>query len=595
MAYQIDPVTGLPMVGGVPLPLSSQDMAAHGLSQEQAPGGIPMPATQNPYGGLPPNAVAGPGGAPTDLGGPDAAIRLAAGDGQGARLSPSDLTRLTTPQPIDRSHAPAPTRADSLLGPVPGAPRGEASPHTEESIKLLPTVGDAQKALSTEDDAANQAQQQRIFDATLRGGGAGGPAPALKTTSETVKSTQYGAVPDELSKGIAARQDALDEAEGAQNEDIGAAKLTALDQQQQLNQQRVNDAQQAQLARRAVDQRIATLQATSDAKQAELAQSSPKQLSDYWREQGTAAQIFAGLSVALGAGVETRTGKNPGAAVVDGAINRWVNDQKQQYEAKKDSAAMAGNAYRDALSIYGTPEAAEASLRLQALTASDAMAQNMAEQSGVPLWVANAKMRQDQGALERERLRAQVISQAGMQTIEETKKLSGGGGSAADRELKALRNQTEAKKLQDELGGKTVEERRVKVEENKAGAGGNLGIAVASSDAANAVGRLIDQTSTFGGRVTSGAGITKAEKAAAEVKIAIALKAQGYPPRSAAAKAEEMLKGADDKTRATGEVAAQLDAVKRLLNGDSTRFAARHASGQAAPEPGADEPIGTPE
>jgi hypothetical protein len=104
------------------LPMEEHEAQAQGLQPEgQGPGGIPMPDMQNPYSmASSPNAVAGPGGAPTDLG---------TGAGVFAQKRPEEDPReiarlLTTPIPVAHETQRAPTKFDvALPGEKGGAPK----------------------------------------------------------------------------------------------------------------------------------------------------------------------------------------------------------------------------------------------------------------------------------------------------------------------------------------------------------------------------------------------------------------------------------------------------------------------------------------
>lgn len=591
MAYTLDARTGLPMVGGVALPLTPEQMAAAGVSPEQAPGGIPMPSTQNPYGGLPANAVAGPGGAPTDVSAPvDPAIMMAAQ--QQAQPSPVAFrSMIGAPAPVaSNEHAPTPTRADALLGA--GGPAGSGA----QPLKLIPTVGEAQTAAGKPGEASPDelAQQQRIFDKTLAGGGAGGAAPKLGVTGETVKRTEYGAVPKDLTDDIADQQADIDRQQAASLDSNAVAATHSLQQQAEVIKQQQADAAQAAAKRQLVDQRIASLQSKSDADEAALTQAKPKEVKDYWGGS-MMAEIISGISLAIGAGVQSRTGHNPGAEMLDKSIDRWVNDQKQQYDAAKDKATLSNNRYKDALQTFGTPEAAQAQLQLQAIAAKNALAQNMAEQSKVPQMLANAQLMIQQDQLKRKELRAQSIQQAGMHEVEEKLALRGGTGSAADRELLALRHQAETKKLQDEIGGRTNEDKRTELDATKAQGSGQK-LANAATEAADAAERFRAKASSLSGRAPGeGKGELEAARIDAETKYAAYLAASGgASTRNALGVAQEFFKGKGDAIRGPSADPA-LNAHIKTLRGNAVRAHAAHAAGIAHETQTPDDEIGTPE
>lgn len=587
MAYSMG-ANGLPMVNGLSLPLTPEQLAQAGVQLVDAPGGIPMPAMQNPYGGLPPNVVAGPGGAPPEaLGGaPDAAIALAAGNGQGPQLSPNDLTRLTTPQPTGNAHQAAPSRADSLLNAGGGSQASEAP----ANARPIPTVGEAQQAAGApsihdpgQDAAAAWAMRHAM-------GSGGGPRQLLET-GETQKYKQYGTVPQALAQDIDARQEAVDKAQAANYSQVSTDNADALARQRDVIAQQQADAQQAEARRQQVNQRIVQLQSHSDAAEAALTQATPKQASDYFGGNA-GASILAALAVALGAGVQARTGGvNPGAQVVDGAINRWVNDQKQTYEAAKDKVTLANNAYKDALNVYGTPEAAEAQIRLQALAAKNAMAQNMADQSKNQQWLANAQLMQQDDMLKRQQLKAQSIQMAGMRDVDSTLKVTGGpgGGSGKNPYLEGAKAAAEYRTATRTASDTTNEDVRTGLERQKV-EGAGAAVSNAASDAAEAVGALQEQTKSVGGRVGAGAGDTAALVNNAENKFTAHLIRTGVPNRAAVQQAKEAFAGVADKIRTTGHADAQLARVKAIIEGDARRAAVRKSANVALGQPEAGEP-----
>lgn len=586
MAYQLGP-NGLPMVGGLQLPLTPEQMAAAGVNPEQAPGGIPMPPMQNPYGGLPPNAVAGPGGGPTDLGSaaPDSAIRLAAGNGTGPQLSPGDLARLTAPPPTSRAHETQ-SRADSLLNIGAGDHAAASRPPA-----LISTVGEAQQAANAP-APSDPGQDAAAAWAMRHAMGGSGPRQLLET-GETQKYKQYGTVPEALTQDIDARQQALDKAQAAGFSQVATDNADALARQRDIIAQQQADAQQAEARRQQVNQRIAQLQAHSDAAESALTQATPKQASEYFGGNA-GASILAGLAIALGAGVQTRTGHNPGAEIVNGAIDRWVNDQKQQYEAAKDKATLANNAYKNALDVFGTPEAAQSQITLQALAAKNAMAQNMADQSKNQQWLANANLMQQDDQLKRQQLRAQGIQQAGMRDVDSTLRVTGGpGGSGKNPFLEGAKAAAEYRTATRTASDSTNEDVRTGLEVKKAEGAGAAG-ANAANDAAEAVGALQEQTKNVGGRIGAGAGDTTALLNNAESKFAAHLAKSGVPPRAALQQAKEAFSGVADKIRTTGHADAQLARVKAIIEGDARRASVRKNANVALGSDGGAE-VGEPE
>lgn len=621
MAYSMDQRTGLPMVGGIPLPLTPEQLAAAGIAPEQAPGGIPMPDMANPYGGLPANAVAGPGGggppsltldqiedlqakgvytpeqanqakiangafqsAPSapDVGGGHSAEQIDRWAAQGA-LTAEAATQMKAEAGIAHGNTAAERALPMSTPPMTAAAaRVTAGPPPESGgaspLKLIPTVAEAKQGADSAADAADRAQQQRIFDATLKGGLGGGKAPSLGVTGETIKSTQYGTVPEELTKDIDARQEAVDKTQAAEYGAVAQSNAADLGRQREIIDQQQKDAAVAAQRQQLVSQRIAQLQSKSDADEAALVQAKPKRLNEFWGGS-MAAQIISAISVALGAGVQTRTGHNPAQEILDKSMDRWVNDQVQQYNVAKDKASISNNKYKDALAVYGTPEAAEAQVRLQAITAKNAMAQNMAEQSKNTLWLANAQAMQQKDQLERQKQRAASIQQAGMKEVEQKLSMRGGTGSAADRELKALEAQAKTKELQDKIAGRTNEDLKTGAELQKAQAGSG-GVAQAAQEAAASAERFRAKAATLSDRATpEGKGeIEAAREDAKGAYAAYLIASKRASSKGARAVADSFYDGKGDAIRGPSADHA-LAAHIKTLRGNAVRAHGAAAAG----------------
>lgn len=567
---------------------------------------------QNPYGGLPPNAVAGPGGGdPGDMAAINSALAAQSAPRQGGGLtlpsvSPStggESTAVRDPVTGNEfiKRAPVVGAGGFVLDPSvankPGLSAPDQPSATEEKrgapgLKLLPTVAEAQQAANA---PAGDPLAQKAAEWQMRhdlAAGRGGPR-TLAETGETQKYNQYGAVPEPLQQDIASRQDALDKSQTGLIQQQYADQGEALKQQRAQLEQQQRDAQAAAVQRQAVDQRISQLQAHSDAQEAALVQAKPKQVNEFWGGN-MAAQMVGALAIALGAGVQARTGQpNPGAAVVNGAIDRWVNDQKQQYEAAKDQANLADNRYKQAIEIYGTPEAASASLRLQALTATNAMAQNMAEQSKNQQWLTSAQLMQQSNALDRQKLKAQAIQQAGMKEVESKLTVRGGPGSGSNKNPyeAAATAYANTHKAVREGSDTSNEDIKTGIEAAKE-QGKGLGLAQKAQSAADAAARFRDKASSFGGRTPGqGKGELEAARVDAETKYAAYLAASGgASTRNALQVAQDFFKGKGDAIRGPSADPA-LDAHIKTLRGNAVRAAASHAGG-VAPESGE---VGEPE
>lgn len=520
MAYDIDQRTGLPMVGGIPLPLTPQQMQAAGIGPaSQAPvanmpGGIPLPQGGNPYGGLPPDAVAGSGGGPV-IPQPGPAVtpapvyhnRYGGTFGGQPQVSVDHTNRFgghfTTQEDAPAAPiAPPPTQKSEAAAPPP---------------TLLPTtVGEAQQSAIANKAGTLSAAAQAVYDATMAGARPTGPAK-LVTTSETVKSTKLGALPGGMADDIADQEADIDRQQAAASDMTAVAATHSLQQRADVIKQQQADAAAAQAERARVDQRIASLQAKSDSDEAAMVQAKPQGIKDYWGGS-MLAQMISGLSLALGAGVQARTGVNPAEQMLDKSIDRWVNDQKQQYDAAKDKATLSNNRYKDALQTFGTPEAAQAQLRLQSLAAKNALAQNMAEESKVPQWLANAQLEQQRTALQQKEARAHGIQTAGMTTTEATEKLQGGPGSGKSKAqllVDAAENAAKVTEANNKSTGNTVEERAVKIKEEKQGGAGSQ-VADIHADYADAIRRVRELSADPTSRVKGTDSAGKLEAAVSE-------------------------------------------------------------------------------
>ncbi len=429
------------------IPMSEQDALAQGLTPETqggaAPPAIPAPEMANPFSmAKSPDAVAGPGGGPTDL-----------GSGAGVFAQPAAAPdprvvaqQLLTPMPVSHETAPAATKFDV---PLPGE-RGGA-PKTPD---LVPVGGGAHGGGRAQSQSAGSEMDPMLANYINNGGGGGGGRPHMGVTSETRKFHESGPVDPALAADIAARQEELDQSTSNQLEDQALHRGDYLEQQAGLQQQQAQNVQAQMQRRQAIDNEITRLNLKSQTAQDELAAAKPKQVDQFWKEKGVGVRIAAAIAMFFGGQQAVRQGgPNTGLEMVNQNIDRWMNDQVQNYNAAKDKAALTNNAYKDALATYGSPELAQTNLQLQALAAKDALIKSTADQIGTQDALGQAQLALQESQLKRKQLQAQAQAQAGAD-VEAKLTMQGGGGGGGDI-FTRIKKAAEAKTGLDYLSGKT--------------------------------------------------------------------------------------------------------------------------------------------
>jgi hypothetical protein len=430
------------------LPIDEATAQAQGLQ----PAGLQLPHVQNPYSMIGSGqAVAGPGGAATDLG-TGAGVFAQPGPNYGRGVptvaqqvqldSQALVDRLRTPVPTSHETAPPQSKFDYNLPPQPpgGAPEG--------LVRAGSRAGQQQEA-----GQGQPGIDPLVLEAMAQGGG-GGPR-RLGVTSETRKYHEAGPVDPELSASIKAGQEQLDQASSNSLEDRALHEGDFLEQQAALQQERAQQIQAAMQRRQAVDNEIGRLQSRSEQAQQALLNSQPKTVDQFWKDRGTAAQIGAAIAMSLGAwGATIGHTENMGMKLVDQTIDRWMNDQIQQYNVAKDKAVLANNAYKQAVDLYGSPELAQTNLQLQALAAKESLIKTQAEQIGTTDALGQAQLALQENQQKRRELQALAQQQAGAD-VEAKYTMQGGGGGGGGDILSRLKRGAEAKGLTDYLGGKT--------------------------------------------------------------------------------------------------------------------------------------------
>jgi len=286
-----------------------------------------------------------------------------------------------------------------------------------------------------------------------------------------------------------------------------------------------------------VNARIAQLAETRQRREEEAANIKEPEMADYWKDKGVFGSIATGLSIALGGYLQgLHGGANPGLEMSNQAIERWIAERKEQYERATNRAKVANNEYKEALDLYGTPEAAELDMRTRGYAVRDAMLKNQLDQIGTEDAFAKGSELLQQGQLERKQMAAQAMQHFGERAVEDvtaTRQVGGGGG--ASTHLKGLRAVAEERKLNAEIGGQTLEERKFAAEQaNKGG-----GKAAAARDVEQLADSMAKKIESFGDRA-SPKQREEIEADAATLKIKLS-QMHGVPLRGAAELLEQMV------------------------------------------------------
>jgi hypothetical protein len=460
--YAIDPRTGLPLLqtpggGGLPLPLSPEEMAAAG-AQQVPPWAQHGPEVPPEIQGLPPGAVAGPGA-------PDANAQFA-NQLFGTPLPQTPAAQLPS---VKVSDAPASIAADDALAPGSlgqvGSGResqnkirearaaGQRRPPTAIDPSELATPGQAGGGAAATGQGGMDPTVEQVFkDALSRGRGGGGPAK-LRATGQTVKYFQPGAIPDEVSAEAAA---ARAEREGFEGEMAYRtdARREHLYNVRQAEQQYRAAALNAEQTRRDEQQRtLDEYAAKRDGLIEEAASLKAPEMADYWGSKSTFAQMMTAVSIAIGGALQgLRGGPNPGLEMSNQAIDRWLIGKREEYSRAKDHADAADNQFARMVDTFGSENLATANMREQAYAARDAMLLDYADVMGTPSAKEAAQALLLSQQEQRAQGKAQAYAAAGRE-IEEKLSLSGGGGGRSPRLLKALGEAAQAQEYLNKING----------------------------------------------------------------------------------------------------------------------------------------------
>jgi hypothetical protein len=460
--YMLDPQTGMPILqtpggGGLPLPLTPEEMAQAGAQQ------VPAWAQQQPP--LPPELQGLPPGALAQNAPPSANAALANqvfGTPLPAEPAPSVRLSDGVPASIARDDVIAPS--DIAAGQIGSGredinrvreatkPRGKPAPTAVDPSELAMPGGGGQPAPESGGPGMDPAVEQVFREALSRGGGGGGPA-RLRVTGQTAKYFQPGEVPEEVSgEAEGARQaregfdlELADRADTRREQLFAVRQAEAAHRMAQIEVERTRQAEQQRMLDDYAVKRDAMVQEAASLKAPEMA--------DYWESKSTFAQMMTAVSIAIGGALQgLRGGPNPGLEMSNQAIDRWVGMKREEYDRAKDRADAADNQYARMVQRFGSENLATANLREQAYAVRDSMLTDYAEQMGsVPAKDAAAQlMLVDQQ--KRAEGKAQAYAAAGKE-IEEKLQLTGGGGGGNPRLLKALGDAAQAKKYLDELNG----------------------------------------------------------------------------------------------------------------------------------------------
>ena len=421
----------------MPMALTPQQLQAMGHT-EIAASAVRPPA---------PPMVAGPGGGdPRDL---------SSGAGVfGAPRSPQEENTATLRNllsQVPQSHASAPTPQQTKFDvPVPAS--------ATQGVKLADPTGGGSggkpAARGRADDGYGPIGDQ-IFAESVRGAGGGGGRSVLGLSNQKVKRTEYGAVPAELSADIAKRGDELEQTQQANLTDIhGQREQLQARRDAELTRQ-MDDVIDQRMTRQAINDRLQQLQTTRDQREQEVASMPAPDLHRYWGERGVASQISTAIAITLGGYVQgLRGGENVGLKMANDSIERWMQTEREKYERAAGTAKRADNQYGQALALYGTPEMAENDMRARAYAVRDAMLANQLDQIGNADAFAKGQEALQQGALQRQQLKAQAAQMAGERAIEETltPRVVGGSGGGGGL-LKGLKAVAEGRKAYTEAYG----------------------------------------------------------------------------------------------------------------------------------------------
>jgi hypothetical protein len=447
-AYSLDPQTGLPVLQtpggrGLPLPLSQEQMAQSGAALAPPPGVDPG---ANPYAQPNMSAVAGPGGGEpyrvhlpppgqvdisnlTD-GGPRIIPLTAPGS------SPAVQAYLRNqPPPVTK---PAPQELKASWGPVPGEKR---------PVKLAEPKGEPPSASeSTSQGDGLDPSVAKVMDYRAPSGPSG-----LQVGSEELKFRRTGAIDPTLAKQVQADQADVDASEWSQVQAHAERQDNVLTAQYAENQRRNDELQADRVRRQAINDQLQQLQTVRAAREQDAESMKAPEAQDYWKDKSFGSKIATAISLIAGGALQgLRGGSNPGMDALQQNIDRWVASQKEEYERARGAVSAADNHYKQALDLYGSPEQAEADLRIRASAVADAQLQNTALKIGTQDALANAQIALKANKLQREQLAAAAQQAAGPEVTQKLSMHYAGAGVSNDP-LARLKRGAEATEYEDKI------------------------------------------------------------------------------------------------------------------------------------------------
>lgn len=411
------PVLQTPSGAGLPLPLSEQQMAMAGAQLAPAPGIDPG---INPHAEPPVGAMAGPGGAD-----PYAPYRV-----QLKQPPPPDPFGLNGPQNITLQPPPGTSPAlrsylnnspPPVTKPSPAALRiagpaafGPAPGDKKLPVKLAEPRANTQSTVATPGDALDPSVAA-VMDYRPSGAGRSG----LQVNSEELKFKQPGAIDPTLSKQVQADTADLDASEWAQVQAHSERQNDVLAAQYAENQRRNDEIQAERTRRQAINDQLQQLQNVRAQREQDAESMKAPEAQDYWRDKSTGAKIATAIALIVGGALQgLRGGSNPGMDALNQNIDRWVAAQKEDYDRARGAVSAADNHYKQALELYGSPQQAEADLRIRALAVADSQLQTTALKIGTRDALANAQLALKQNKLLREQLAAQAQQAAGAEVTQ---------------------------------------------------------------------------------------------------------------------------------------------------------------------------------
>jgi hypothetical protein len=150
-----------------------------------------------------------------------------------------------------------------------------------------------------------------------------------------------------------------------------------VEREQRLMQEQ-DDLKAEQASRRDVDRRLKEQEREIGNRVQELEKVKNPTEKRYWAENGgIGARLLAAISITAGGITQgLRGGQNPGLAIINNSIERWIDSEEREYNRKKGAVDAAKNDYAAALNRYGTPEAAREWLRVKGHTLANNMLEN---------------------------------------------------------------------------------------------------------------------------------------------------------------------------------------------------------------------------